>query len=86
MAYSSAAFGAGSGNIFLTNVGCNGGESDLLDCTYSVGSSCSHTEDVGVRCQGIIIIGLYNYSVHNYIGLFIQLTLLVVCVHTVLFN
>ena len=84
MAYSSAAFGAGSGNIFLTNVGCNGAESDLLDCTYSVGSSCSHTEDVGVRCQGIIIQG--NYSVDNYTGLFIQLTLLAVCVHTVLFN
>ena len=52
MAYSSAAFGAGSGNIFLDNVGCSGTESDLLDCYYAPGSSCGHSEDVGVRCQG----------------------------------
>ncbi len=55
LAFSNAVFGAGSGNIFLTNVGCNGGENSLLDCTYISGSGCSHAEDVGVRCQSKLL-------------------------------
>ena len=52
LAFSNAHFGSGSGSIFLDNVGCSGGESSLLDCYY-VSSTCSHSEDVGVRCQGL---------------------------------
>ena len=54
LAFSNALFGSGSGSIFLDNVGCDGSESSLLDCNYVSGASCGgHTEDVGVRCQGM---------------------------------
>ena len=59
LVYSNAAFGSGSGSIFLDNVGCNGGESSLLDCYY-VSSTCSHSEDVGVRCQGFLLVLSFN--------------------------
>ena len=51
LALSSAHFGAGIGNIYLDNVGCIGTESSLLDCSYISNTDCSHSEDVGVRCQ-----------------------------------
>ena len=41
----------GSGSIHMSNVGCTGMESTLLDCSYSTpGSSCDHYDDVGVTC------------------------------------
>ena len=54
-------------NIFLDNLVCNGSESSLLDCHHNVVGehNCNHTEDSGVRCQGLhyslseIIMGLY---------------------------
>ena len=54
VAFSSAHFGAGTGTIYLDNVGCTGTESNLIDCTRSSTVSCSsgHSEDAGVRCQG----------------------------------
>ena len=56
LAFSSAHFGSGTGDIFLDNVGCSGTESSLLDCSYVSGNSINcyygHSEDVGVRCQG----------------------------------
>lgn len=56
LAFSNALFGSGIGYIFLDNVGCNGNESSLLDCSYDSTHNCGHYEDVGVRCQG-----LWNY-------------------------
>ena len=51
-----AYYGRGSGLIMLTNVGCTGEEQNLLNCTYTgYGvTSCSHYEDAGVSCPGII--------------------------------
>ena len=51
-ATSRAAFGAGTGQIWLDNVGCAGTESRLIDCpANSLGShNCVHGEDAGVRC------------------------------------
>ena len=49
----SAYFGQGNGSIFLDNVTCNGSEASLLSCSYTAPtSSDSHSEDVGVKCQG----------------------------------
>ena len=47
----------GSGQIVLDDVGCNGVESRLVDCSHrGLGNSnCAHSEDVGVSClEGII--------------------------------
>ena len=48
-----AAFGQGTGPIYLGNVGCTGMESSLLSCSHSgIGVTyCGHYEDAGVVCQ-----------------------------------
>ena len=55
VAFSSAHFGAGTGTIYLDNVGCTGSETNLTDCSRSSTVSCTygHMEDAGVRCQGM---------------------------------
>ena len=52
-ALSRAAFGEGTGQIWLDNVACTGSESRLIDCSAnSLGShNCGHHEDAGVRCS-----------------------------------
>ena len=54
VAFGSAHFGAGTGTIYLDDVGCTGSENNLVDCSRSPSISCSlgHSEDAGVRCQG----------------------------------
>ncbi|KAI1892333.1 hypothetical protein AGOR_G00132280 [Albula goreensis] len=49
-----AAFGQGSGLIFLDNLHCNGSEQSLLDCqSNGLGShNCRHYEDAAVICTG----------------------------------
>jgi len=46
-------FGPGSGQIWVRNVNCNGDELslELCDITWYT-SGCSHSEDVGVSCEG----------------------------------
>ena len=53
VAFTNAHFGAGTGTIYLDNVGCTGSENNLIDCPRSSAVSCTsgHTEDAGVRCQ-----------------------------------
>ena len=48
-----AAFGQGSGQIWLDNVACTGSETRLIDCPAStIGThNCVHSEDAGVRCS-----------------------------------
>ena len=54
VAFSSAHFGTGAGPIYLDNVGCNGSESNLIDCPHSSFVNCySSSANAGVRCQGI---------------------------------
>jgi len=50
----SAAFGQGTGPIWLDRVACSGNEHNLANCThlgYGVLYSCSHAEDAGVVCS-----------------------------------
>ena len=48
-------FGRGSGDIFLDNLQCSGTEPSLLDCDANpIGQhNCDHSDDAGVRCEGI---------------------------------
>lgn len=46
-------YGEGTGVILLDEVKCEGGESNLLDCSHGKWGEhdCSHSEDVGIRCE-----------------------------------
>ena len=52
-----AYFGQGTGPIVLANVQCAGNENQLLACSstpiFTFSSNCAHSEDAGVRCEGI---------------------------------
>jgi hypothetical protein len=49
--YPQAYFNQGTGPIYLSRMTCVGDESSLLHCQHSASSpSCTHTQDVGVRC------------------------------------
>ena len=54
LAVGSAAFGQGTGPIFLDRVECAGCEEFLLDCPILVdeNSTCQHDHDAGVICPG----------------------------------
>ena len=44
----------GADQVFLSDVGCAGLESGLLECYHSVvdvGTLCTHDRDVGLRCE-----------------------------------
>ena len=55
VAFGNAHFGAGTGTIFVDEVGCSGHETSLTDCSESSTVNCSrgHLQDAGVRCQGL---------------------------------
>ena len=49
-------YGAGTGSIVMTKVGCSGNEKTIFDCPYAYAyayarNGCRHNEDVGVACN-----------------------------------
>ena len=57
-------FGSGLDPIWLDNSVCNGDESSLLECnTNPIGQhSCNHSEDAGVKCNGIVVVNVLNLT------------------------
>ena len=51
----SGAFSETSLLHLLSDVNCQGSESNLLQCQYSTADSCGATEDAAVVCQGISV-------------------------------
>ncbi|XP_049417209.1 immunoglobulin superfamily member 1-like isoform X2 [Epinephelus fuscoguttatus] len=52
----SAHFGAGTGQIWLDDVGCSGSERSITECQHNgFGThNCGHSEDAGVVCSAIL--------------------------------
>ena len=61
-AYSSAAFGRGTGDILLGDLKCNGKESSLFECPHDTNTvDCNHYDDAGVSCpRKQIVTIVYN--------------------------
>ncbi|XP_072181985.1 scavenger receptor cysteine-rich domain-containing protein DMBT1-like [Diadema setosum] len=57
-ALSNAAFGQGTGDIWLDDVSCTGTERSIFDCgNNGIGvNDCSHYQDAGVRCIGVRLV------------------------------
>lgn len=60
-AFGSARFGQGGGPIVMDNVGCSGGESTLMNCSFIFNHNCRHSEDAGVRCLSVQNASEYVY-------------------------
>ena len=53
-AFSNAAFGQGTGPIYLNNVTCGATEIRLIDCPYnSDASGRTHANDAGASCSAV---------------------------------
>ncbi len=67
-ALSQAAFGQGTGRIWLDNVQCTTKERILMNCTAtsSGNNSCTHMEDASVRClSGNVNLRIYRSIINT---------------------
>ena len=51
IAHEYAAFGQGTGHIYIGEVECSGSEPSLFACDYIYNPFCRHSADVGVTCS-----------------------------------
>ena len=54
-------YGQGSGLIFLINIGCNGNESSLLECSHGISHFCGLSTAIAIECSTRTIIKI-NYT------------------------
>ena len=64
-AHTRAAFGAGTGTIWMDDVQCTGSETRLADCPFGGWGlhNCRHSEDVGVSCGAASSLSLTRATV-----------------------
>ena len=59
-AYVNAYFGSGTGPSLLGRFDCTGTEEKLIGCRHRdiavIGFICRHSDNVGVRCRGIVLL------------------------------
>ena len=56
LAVSNSHYGRGSGPILFTRIECNGDEGSILECSRVLhASTCSHADDAGVSCTGMLV-------------------------------
>ena len=73
MAFPAAVFGQGSGEIVLADVECSGEESSLDDCSKNLQgiNTCTHNQDAGARCMGIIKVSITSLFIYLHGKLFL---------------
>uniref|UniRef100_A0A8C6VQ76 SRCR domain-containing protein n=1 Tax=Naja naja TaxID=35670 RepID=A0A8C6VQ76_NAJNA len=62
-----AAFGEGTGSIFLDQIQCKGNESNLEECSHKPWGvhDCRHKEDAGVICSGNLNCSVFKYLIRT---------------------
>ena len=60
-------FGSGLGRIILDNVVCTENASNLFECEHNgvFEHNCDHSEDAGVRCEGILLMHTHLNITHS---------------------
>ena len=65
-----AYYGGGIGDIWLSNVDCDGTESTIGSCLHSGwgihNAYCDHNKDAGVRCFSAVTTGMLCIYVHTH--------------------
>ena len=48
-----AQFGQGAGPVIINTIACTSSAQNISQCTITTPSSCSHSNDAGLRCEGL---------------------------------
>ena len=49
-----AYYGQGTVPVFFDSLTCKGSENQVTQCLFTTGTSCAHSQDVGVQCVGML--------------------------------